>query len=77
MGTEWKMSDAWRAASLAEWTYARPEGDLIVFAESKEEALLTIRQHGFLIVYPDNLRRTGRNLAEHLAGDTTEREPIL
>jgi hypothetical protein len=41
-----------------EWTYERPEGDLVVFARSAEEALATIREYGFTITYPEKLKRT-------------------
>ena len=56
----------WKPDNQYEWTYKREEGDIVVFAETKEEALLTIRQHGFLVTDPTKCVKTGGSLAEIL-----------
>ena len=63
------------AANSAEYTYDRPEGDVIVFACSKKQAIETLQANGFRNIDPDRLKRTGKTLAEHLASDP-EKEAI-
>jgi hypothetical protein len=58
---------AWTAADCVEWTYERDEGDLVVFAKNQADALQTLREHGFTKLNASQLKRTGKNLAEHLA----------
>lgn len=54
-------------SEAVEWTYERPEGDLCIYAANPTEALAELRNHGFLIVYPEKLKRTGRTLREYMA----------
>jgi hypothetical protein len=56
----------WSAKDCCEWTYKRPEGDLVVYAMDEIDALETLRNHGFRKLDSKNLVRTGSTLAERL-----------
>lgn len=66
----------WRAADAVEWTYERDEGDIVVFARSAEEAMLTLENNGFRKLDAKKLKRTGKTLAEYLATDGTQKDHI-
>jgi hypothetical protein len=61
-----KMRGVWQPADCVEWTYARPEGDLVVFARDATEAAMTIMGHGFRIVDPKKLKQTSTRLTDVL-----------
>ena len=42
---------------IERWVYKRVEGDLELWVTSKEEAILTLRQHGFTVVDPSKVVR--------------------
>lgn len=57
----------WRASNAVEWTYQRGEdGDLVVFARTKEEAIATIEGHGFRNLSLSKLKQTGGTLTDYL-----------
>lgn len=55
-----------RIDNTVEFTYKRDQGDLVVYAHNKLEALATIRQFGFLVTEPDRIRQTGVSVTEHI-----------
>jgi hypothetical protein len=57
----------WKADDCVEFTYARDEGDIVVFARNEKEALIAIRAHGFVLPAPNQLRQTGVRLTDVLA----------
>lgn len=60
------MGDAVDLSTIEEWIYPRPEGDIVVWASSQEEALQTICGHGFLVTEPKRLKRGGTKLTAML-----------
>lgn len=56
----------WKRDETCEWTYKRDEGDLTVYAKTKEDALLAISAHGFRNLDPDKCRKTSYKLSEHI-----------
>ncbi len=55
-------------ATLPEWIYPRPSGDLVVFAPTAEDALAVMReQGGYTDLDPSKLRKTERVLSDELA----------
>ena len=55
-----------RADKWLEWVYERKEGDIEVFAPTKEDALRTIAEHGFIGINPDKLKMAKRKLSDIL-----------
>ncbi len=56
------MSDTVDLGAIEEWIYPRPEGDIVVWAATREEAISTIRLHGFLVTAPERMKRGGTKL---------------
>ena len=56
----------WKASDDVEWTYKRNEGDLLVYAPTKERAMETLKEHGFLYLEERNMYRSGPTLQELL-----------
>jgi hypothetical protein len=54
------------AGDILMWVYPRDEGDIEVFAKTKEEAVAAIRAGGFLVTEPGRIRFGGARLTDHL-----------
>lgn len=57
-----------------EWTYYRKEGDIVVHAETKEIAITSIRNHGFLIIDVEKIVQT--DTLDPVSTDNIKREEI-
>lgn len=60
------MNKQWGAPEWVEWTYERDEGDIVVYAPTKQEALAMMKQHGFIQLDPDRIKRTGPTMSERM-----------
>lgn len=49
-----------------EWEYARPEGDITVFAPTRDEAVRVMAENGFTNVDPEKVTKRDRLLADVL-----------
>ncbi len=62
-------SEEWRALDCVEWIYERPEGDIVVYARTLQEAVETIMHHGFTNVDAKKVRRGQSELTDILKQD--------
>ncbi len=55
-----------------EWVYERPEGDLTLYAETREDALRCLREdHGLTGLDPAKMKLRGRRLTDAIDGPSS------